>query len=585
MGAHVLPFGLMTVLNAAHPLLSGLTGSAETSEDGLVPFSEELGALLDGPGEQEAETDEQGELSEGLADLALGDASSEVAGPGSSGDVPLPDAGLILGGSVPGHFGQAWKANAGDGGANSAGAQGSGVADAAQGTLPAAGEGAADGKLPGASAGDVEVEGSALLKQGAVGDGKSANQAASENAGRRWQSALPPELRAAAGQQQAKAVAAGSQEALAASNNAEEAGQIAGGKAQEAASSAERRIWRSGPGSIFATSEAAASTAGAQGDGAPVISAASSAQPVNTVSAEAVAAASKGSGTPSGAASQVDVAQAGVAAEAGDNSLTLDGEIDTSERRPVTDLRPAVGASANNKAGAQAAGGQANGAQAAAQPTLASAAPQSMSQKADLTAEIMAGDADLPPALENDLAFEPDFAATVRGGEMQGATRTEALQTPNQTQSSHLATQVAVEMARNLKNAQTKFQMRFDPPELGRVDVNMKVSADGSVQAHLIVERPETLDMFLRDQRGLERALEAAGLNTNSNDLQFSLKQQGTDQQLAFGQDQSQQQNNSDQASNGGDGSADDAAGGEIVDSQLVRMALAEQRGGLDIRI
>lgn len=178
-----------------------------------------------------------------------------------------------------------------------------------------------------------------------------------------------------------------------------------------------------------------------------------------------------------------------------------------------------------------------------------------------------------------DLTLGSELSASLRGGDMHGAARTEALQSPNQTQSSQIASQVAVEMARNLKNAQTKFQMRFDPPELGRVDVNMKVSSDGSVQAHLIVERPETLDMFLRDQRGLERALEAAGLSVDANNLQFSLKQDGG-QEFSSGSDDSSQ-------SGAGVGETSDTEDGsdDYVPIDIARMNLAEQRGGLDLKV
>ncbi len=172
-----------------------------------------------------------------------------------------------------------------------------------------------------------------------------------------------------------------------------------------------------------------------------------------------------------------------------------------------------------------------------------------------------------------------DFAATVRGGETHGAVRNESLQTPSQAQSGQVATQVAAEIARHLKNGQTRFQMRFDPPELGRVDVSMRVGADGGVQAHLIVERPETLDMFLRDQRSLERALEAAGLSTNSENLQFSLKQDGG-RGFASGDGQGDQ----------GAPVADGAGGSEGEDldpetEEIIRLTLAESRGGLDVKI
>jgi len=210
------------------------------------------------------------------------------------------------------------------------------------------------------------------------------------------------------------------------------------------------------------------------------------------------------------------------------------------------------------------------------------ASPQAagISAAAPPAAAVLAtGDEAELPLTPLEAASGTDFStATVRGGELTGAMRTDSLQTPNQTQSAHVATQVAAEIARNLKNGQTQFQMRFDPPELGRVEVNMRVAADGSVQAHLIVERPETLDMFLRDQRGLERALEAAGLNTDSDNLQFSLKQEG-------GQDTAGDPDGRNGSSASGDGKADGPADQETDLTDRVRLMLAEQRGGLDMKV
>ncbi|MEP4768171.1 MAG: flagellar hook-length control protein FliK [Roseibium sp.] len=220
----------------------------------------------------------------------------------------------------------------------------------------------------------------------------------------------------------------------------------------------------------------------------------------------------------------------------------------------------------------------ANAGLAAAGPNLAVTSPIAQPAAAGLSSENIAKDADIKAGV-SEFTFSSELGGTVRGGDMQGASRTESLQTPNQSQSSQVATQVAVEIAKNLKNAQTRFQMRFDPPELGRVEVNMKVAADGSVQAHLIVERPETLDMFMRDQRGLERALEAAGLNADSKDLQFSLKQDGG-QQFASGDDQSQQGLGSDR-----DAGVDELEAGDFPPEDVMRMTLAEQRGGLDLKI
>ncbi|MBO9425631.1 flagellar hook-length control protein FliK [Labrenzia sp. R4_1] len=267
-----------------------------------------------------------------------------------------------------------------------------------------------------------------------------------------------------------------------------------------------------------------------------------------------------------------------------DLAVDVDAEPVRLERRPAGEvLFAGAQAPSVNSAAPQMQGLSSGQPQMVAMQSSGGAGQQSAIPAAALSNEIIADEILPASAFEADLGADLDFTATVRGGEMQGAARTEALQTPNQAQSSQLASQVAVEMARNLKNAQTRFQMRFDPPELGRVDVNMKVAADGSVQAHLIVERPETLDMFLRDQRGLERALEAAGLNANSNDLQFSLKQ-GPGQQFASQDEQGQQNGQSGTANTDADGGGD-ASADEAMDGQLLRMTLAEQRGGLDVRI
>ncbi len=85
--------------------------------------------------------------------------------------------------------------------------------------------------------------------------------------------------------------------------------------------------------------------------------------------------------------------------------------------------------------------------------------------------------------------------------------------------------QVAFEMVRQVHQGTSRFTIRLDPPELGRVDVKMHVDPGGTVNARLTVDRPETLDLFQRDQRSLERALAQAGLDSSKTNLEFSLRQ------------------------------------------------------------
>ena len=70
------------------------------------------------------------------------------------------------------------------------------------------------------------------------------------------------------------------------------------------------------------------------------------------------------------------------------------------------------------------------------------------------------------------------------------------------------------------------FEIRLDPPELGRIEVRLDVDRDGHVTSRLIADRSDTLDLLRRDASGLERALQDAGLKTADNGLQFSLRDQ-----------------------------------------------------------
>jgi len=100
--------------------------------------------------------------------------------------------------------------------------------------------------------------------------------------------------------------------------------------------------------------------------------------------------------------------------------------------------------------------------------------------------------------------------------------------------------QIAFELARQVQDGNTRFQIRLDPPELGRIDVRLDINESGQVNARLVVEKSETLDLMQRDQRGLERALQQAGLDGAKTNLEFSLKQNpfaGQQGQMGDGKD------------------------------------------------
>lgn len=87
------------------------------------------------------------------------------------------------------------------------------------------------------------------------------------------------------------------------------------------------------------------------------------------------------------------------------------------------------------------------------------------------------------------------------------------------------ADQIAVEIRRHQTAGADHFNIKIDPPELGRIDVKIEMTSDGQTKAHLTADRQDTLDLLQRDSKGLERALNSTGLKTNSDSLNFSLRQ------------------------------------------------------------
>jgi flagellar hook-length control protein FliK len=85
---------------------------------------------------------------------------------------------------------------------------------------------------------------------------------------------------------------------------------------------------------------------------------------------------------------------------------------------------------------------------------------------------------------------------------------------------------VAIEIASQVQSGKNHFEIRLDPPELGRIEVRLDVDRDGHTTTRLIADRSDTLDLMRRDASGLERALQDAGLKTSDSGLQFSLRDQ-----------------------------------------------------------
>ncbi len=95
--------------------------------------------------------------------------------------------------------------------------------------------------------------------------------------------------------------------------------------------------------------------------------------------------------------------------------------------------------------------------------------------------------------------------------------------------------QVAVQITRAVQNGTDRFTVELKPVALGRITVNLEVGHDNRVIAVLSAERADTLELLQRDSRALERALQDAGLNTDSGSLSFSLEGDNGDDDEPFG--------------------------------------------------
>ncbi|HEV7407824.1 MAG TPA: flagellar hook-length control protein FliK [Bradyrhizobium sp.] len=87
---------------------------------------------------------------------------------------------------------------------------------------------------------------------------------------------------------------------------------------------------------------------------------------------------------------------------------------------------------------------------------------------------------------------------------------------------------LALQIAVTAQSGKSRFEIRLDPAELGRIDLRIDVDRHGQLTSHLTVEKPETLAMLRQDAPQLQRALDNAGFKTGDGGLQFSLRDQSS---------------------------------------------------------
>ncbi|HEY5412239.1 MAG TPA: flagellar hook-length control protein FliK [Caulobacteraceae bacterium] len=105
------------------------------------------------------------------------------------------------------------------------------------------------------------------------------------------------------------------------------------------------------------------------------------------------------------------------------------------------------------------------------------------------------------------------------------------------TVSAQTVTRLAADIVQNVKAKTSHFQLALDPAGLGRVDINVRIGADGALSATLNFNSPQAADALKANAGELRDALQQAGFNLSGSDLSFTAG--GSHQQSGQGQGQS----------------------------------------------
>lgn len=138
-----------------------------------------------------------------------------------------------------------------------------------------------------------------------------------------------------------------------------------------------------------------------------------------------------------------------------------------------------------------------------------------------------AGPANAAPVTINagDALPQAPSASATSAASAAHAAQTQTAVADNAARAAPAAAQVAREIVRRFDGENTKFELRLDPPELGRVEVRLEVSRDHKVTAVVSADSPQALTELARQARELTQQLQSAGLELSDNGLTFDLRQ------------------------------------------------------------
>lgn len=149
-------------------------------------------------------------------------------------------------------------------------------------------------------------------------------------------------------------------------------------------------------------------------------------------------------------------------------------------------------------------------------PTIAAATPESVAPSLTAPASVT-GDA---------LGVSQSFNAEMRAA-IDAPTQAAAYTARGAVTAQPAAEQIAMQITRAADQNIDRMTVHLKPAELGKVTIDLEVGPDNRLLAVISAERSETLDLLQRDSKSLEKALNDAGIKTDSGSLEFNLKDEG----------------------------------------------------------
>ena len=171
-----------------------------------------------------------------------------------------------------------------------------------------------------------------------------------------------------------------------------------------------------------------------------------------------------------------------------------------------------------------AVGGASNATTPAVSATLTPAAVEPAAHSHVLFAQAGEAPAAIPLSGDAPLSDGALTAAGTAASSTSASAAAHAAPAPRASVPTTPGAQLAIHITRAVQDGVHRVGLRLHPAELGRVNVELEIAADGRVQAMVTAEKQDTLDMLQRDSRLLEKALQDAGLKTNSDSLTFNLR-------------------------------------------------------------